>query len=121
MTIGTVAPGCHGGQSFLREGPPHDRVDVAGQHLSGVLEGLLAPELGAAAVDDDGVPAELGDADLEREPGAGGVLLEDDGDAARALERAAAERILLQLGGQRQHLGLLVGGQVVVAQEVPRS
>ena len=30
-----------------------------------------------------------------------------------------AERVLLQLGGQRQHLGLLIGCEVVVAQEVP--
>ena len=33
-------------------------------------------------------------------------------------QRAPAERVLLQLGGQRQHLGLLVRCQVVVAQEV---
>ena len=72
-------------EPLLPERAPHDRVDVAGQHLSGVLERLLAPELGAAAVDHDRVAAELGDADLEREPGAGGVLVEDDGDAARAL------------------------------------
>ena len=57
--------------------------------------------------------------DLEREPGAGGVLLEDDRDAARAFQRAAAERIRLQFGGQRKHFGLLVGRQVVVTQEVP--
>ena len=111
--------GRHRGQPLLGEGPPHDGVDVARQHPSGVLQRLLAPQLGVAAVDHDGVPAELGDADLEREPGAGGVLVEDDGHAARAFERAAAERGLLQLGGQRQHLGLLVGRQVVVAQEVP--
>ncbi len=107
-------------EPLLAERAPHDRVDVAGQHLSGVLQRLLAAELGAAAVDDDGVAAELRDADLEREPGAGGVLVEDDRDTARPVERAAAERVLLQLGGQRQHLGLLVGRQVVVAQEVPR-
>ena len=104
---------------LLRERAPHDRVDVARQHPSGVLERLLAAELGAAAVDDHGVTAELGDADLEREPGAGRVLVEDDGDAARPFERPAAERVLLQLGGEREHLGLLVGRQVVVAQEVP--
>ena len=80
--------GCHRGQPFLGERPPHDGVDVARQHPAGVLQRLLAAELGAAAVDDDGVPAELRDAHLEREPGAGRVLLEDHGDAARALQRA---------------------------------
>jgi hypothetical protein len=66
------------------------------------------------------VAAELSDANLERESGAGRVLVEDDGHAARALERAPAERVVLQFGGQRQHLGLLVGRQVVVTQEMPR-
>jgi hypothetical protein len=60
----------------------------------------------------------LGDADLEREPRAGGVLVEDDCHTARAVERTPAERVLLQFGGKRQHVGLLVGGQVVVAQKM---
>ena len=59
---------------------------IAGQHLCGVLQSLVAAQLGAATVDDDGVPAELRDAHLEGEPGAGGVLVEDDRDAARSLE-----------------------------------
>ncbi len=119
LTTGTVAAGRHRGEPLLRERPPHDGVDVAGQHPSGVLQRLLAPQLSAAAVHHHGVPAELGDADLERESGAGGVLVEDDGHPARALERAVAERSVLQLSRQRKHLGLFVGCQVVVAQEVP--
>jgi hypothetical protein len=111
--------GGHRGQPLLGEGAPHHRVDVAGQHHPGVLQGLLPPQLGAAPVDDDGVPAELGDAHLEGEPGAGGVLLEDHRHPARALQRPPGKRGGLELGGQRQHLGLLGRVQVVVAQEVP--
>ncbi len=84
MTIGHRRAGCHGAQAVLTERPPDDGVDVAGEDAAGVLEGLLATELRAAAVDDHGVSTELRDAHLEGEPGAGGVLLEDDGDAAGA-------------------------------------
>ena len=111
--------GRHRGETLLCERPPHDGVDVAGQHPSGVLQRLLAPQLSVAAVHHHRVPAELGDADLERESGAGGVLVEDDGHPTWAFERAAAERSLLQLSRQREHLGLFVGCEVVVAQEVP--
>ena len=87
LTTGTVAADGHGVEPVLPERPPHDGVDVAGQHLRGVLQRLVAAQLGAAAVDDDGVPAELRDAHLEGEPGAGGVLVEEDRDAARPLQR----------------------------------
>ena len=60
--------------------------------------------------------AELCDTHLERKPGSGRVLVEDDRDAARTFQGAVAERILFQLGGQREHFGLLVGRQIVVAQ-----
>src|SRR4029078_6701623 len=45
-------------------------------------------------------------------------LVEYDSDTARPVERAGAERIFLQVAGQHQHLGLFVGCEVVVAQEV---
>ena len=108
----------HRGEPHLPERPPHDGIDVAGQHFRGVLQRLLAAELGAAAIDDDGVPAELSDTDFEGESGPGGVLVEDDGDSARSFERAPAERVFLQFGCQLEDFGLLVGCQVVVAQEV---
>lgn len=111
----------HGSQAFLRERPPHDGVDIAGQHPARVLEGLLAAQLGAPTVDDDGVTTELGDAHFKREPRAGGVLLEDDGHAARSLQRARTERCLLEFGCQREDFGLLRGRQIVVAQEVPNG
>src|SRR5690606_31639167 len=56
----------------------------------------------------------------EGEPGAGRVLVEDDRHAAGPLQRAALRRLPFQLGRQGEHLGLLLGCQVVVAQEMPR-
>ena len=102
-------------EPILAEGPPDDRIDIPGEHPAGVGEGLVPTELSLAAVDDDGVPAELGDTHLEGEPGAGGVLVEDDGHTPGAFQRAAAQRGLLEVGGQRQHLGLLGRRQVVIA------
>ena len=64
------------------------------------------------------MPAKLGDTHFERKPGSGRVLIEDDRDTARPVEGTAAQRILFHFGGQRKHLGLFVGRQVVVAQEV---
>ena len=104
---------------MLTEGPPDDRVDVAGQHPAGVFQGLIPTELGPAAIDHDGMPAELGDAHLEGEPGAGGVLVEDHCHPPGPLQRPPAKGGRLEFGGQPQYLGLLGRGQVVVAQEVP--
>ncbi|CFE83695.1 Uncharacterised protein [Mycobacterium tuberculosis] len=109
----------HGVQPLLAEGSPDDGIDVAGQHLCGVLQGFVAAQLGAAAVDDDGMPAQLRDAQLEGEPGAGGVLVEDDRHPARPLQGTTANRVFLQLGRELEHLGLFGRGQIVVAQEMP--
>ena len=65
-----------------------------------------------------GVPAELVDADVEGEPGARRVLLEDRGDRL-ALERLGAVRLGLELVGQVEDVGLLLRGQVVVTEKVP--
>ena len=105
-------------ETLLPERPPDDGVDVPGQDAPGVLEGLLAAELGAATVDDDGVSAELGHTHLEGEPGPGGVLLEDDADAARTLQRPPGERVLLEFRCESEDLGLLGRTQIVVPQEV---
>ena len=118
---GNRCRGGHRGEPVLAEGAPHDRVDETRQHPAGVLQRFVAAELGGPAVDDDGVPAELGDAHLEGEPGASGVLVEDHRHPARPFERPPAQRVLLQLGRQREHLGLFGRRQVVVAQEVPQG
>jgi len=58
---------------------------------------------------------QLGDTHFERKPGTGRVFLEDDRNPTRPFQGAAAQRIFFQFGGQRQHFGLFVGRQVVVA------
>ena len=108
----------HFDEALLAEGTPYDRLDVAGQYPRSVGQGLLPAQLGRAAVDDHRMPAEVGDAHFEGEPRAGRVLVEDDRHSPRSLQWAAAERSLLEFGCQRQHLGLLGGGQVVVAKEM---
>ena len=65
------------------------------------------------------VPAELGDADGERDPGAGGGLVEQDGDRPRPCQGARREAVLLQQVGEVEDLDQLGGRQVVVTQEVP--
>ena len=85
-------------KSVLAEGPPHDRVDIAGQHPAGIGQCLVAAELSVAAVDHDGMPAELRDAHLEGEPGAGGVLIEDDRHTPGAFQWPPVKRRLLEFG-----------------------
>ena len=48
-------------------------------------------------------------------------LVEDDGDRPRPGQRLPGEPVGLHRVGQVEHLDLLVGRQVVVAQEVPGS
>ena len=108
LTTGTVAADGHLVRALLPEGPPDDRLDVARQDPPGVLERFVATELRAPAVDHDGVPAELGDAHLEREPGPRRVLVEDDGHATGAFEWATTEWGFLQFRGQPENLRLLV-------------
>jgi hypothetical protein len=104
-------------EALLREGAPHDPVDVTRQDPRSVLDGLFAAELHRAAVDDHRVPAELADADLEREPGPRRVLFEDRRDGL-AGQRLVAERVGLERVGEVED-GLLLGrADVVVAEEV---
>src|SRR6185503_9643858 len=90
-----------------------------GEHAGGVLDGLAAAEVGGLRVDDHRVPAQLGDADLERDSGAQRLLLEDDGHGATPSQwPVRVETVRLEPGGQVEHLGLLGRAEVVVAQEV---
>jgi hypothetical protein len=100
-------------QPLVGEGPDHDRVHVPRQHPRRVLDRLAPAEVRGLRVDDHRVPAELGDADLERDPGAQRRLLEDDRDRP-APQRLAVDRCEVEDGG------LLHRAEVVVAQEVRR-
>ena len=77
------------------------------------------PRWVVCGVDDQRVTAELGDADREGDPGPQRRLVEQHGDRPRAGQRLVPEPVLLHLIGQVEDRGLLGGGQVVVAQEVP--
>src|SRR4051794_15285527 len=106
------------GDPVLAKGADHDGVDVTRQHLRGVFDRLAATELRGAGVEDDGMAAELGDADLEGQPGPGRGLLEHNRHGARASQRPRREAILLHPVGLVEDRRLLGGGHVVVDQEV---
>ena len=110
----------HRFDTALSVGPPHHGVGIAGQHPRGVLDGLLATQLHRPGVDDHRVAAELGDADLEGQPGSRRALLEDHRNGSRTGQRVATERFGLELVGQVEDLLLLGRREVVIAQEVSR-
>ncbi len=58
-------------------GAQHDRIDIARQHAGGIGRRFAAPALHVARRQHDHVAAQLPHADLERDAGAGGGLLED--------------------------------------------
>ena len=80
----------------LRPGAHADRVDVAREHERGVAQRLAARELQLVAAQDQRMPAELDDADLEGQPRARRGLLEDQRDRPLR-ERVGAARRALQL------------------------
>ena len=119
LTTGTVVPAAISSRPGLRVGAPDDRRDHPLEHAGGVGRGLLAAQLAVGGRDDQRAAAEVGDPDGERDAGAGRRLVEDHRDRLRAGERLGAEAVALELVGQLEDLGLLGGGDVVVAQEVP--
>src|SRR5581483_9672430 len=72
-------------------------------------------------LDHQRVAAEFDDADAERDPGPGGLLVEQDRDRARPFQRPEPEPVDLHPVGQVEHLELLSRGQVVVATEMTDS
>src|SRR5258708_12640923 len=72
-------------------------------------------------VDDQRVPAKLGNADRERDPGAQRRLVKQHRHRARAGERLPGEPVCPELGRNRNYLALFGRRQVVVADEVPDS
>ena len=107
-------------EPLLLEGPQHDRVDVARQHPAGVLDRLAAAELQLARRQHDRMGAELRDADLERDPGAGATASRRPGrsSARRAAPAYASGRAFTSAARSRSSLELLraqvVDGEVVV-------
>ena len=96
-------------------GADHDRVHVARQHDAGVLDRLAAAELHVGRRQVDSGAAQLGDAHLERDAGAGGRLLKDHRQraarqqpvlgtplACSSFSRSARSSSVEQLGGRQR-------------------
>ncbi|MPM65534.1 hypothetical protein SDC9_112431 [bioreactor metagenome] len=65
----------------VTEGPDHDAVQIPAQHLCGVGDGFAAADLHPSLIEIKRRAAELMDADLERNPGPGRGLGENQTDA----------------------------------------
>ena len=72
----------------LLEGPPDDRRALPAEHPRGVGDRLPLADPGQPAIDDHREPAQLGHSGAERGLGAQRRLVEQQGDAARASQRA---------------------------------
>ncbi len=85
-----------------------------------VPQRLAAAELQLTGAQHHGVAAELGDPGLERHPGPRRGSLEDQRDCA-ALERARADRRLLELGRTVEQSPELLGAQLLAGEKVGRQ
>ena len=103
----------------LAEGAPDDRRDLAVEHPGGVLDRLAAAELACLRVDDQREAAELGDADRERDPGAGDGLSKRTATARGPASGRCREPVGLHPSARSSTSACSVGREVVVAQEVP--
>ena len=94
-------------------------VEHAAEHASGVGDGLLVADLGSGRVEVGDVSALVVRADLEGAAGAGGGLLEDEGDvpARQTLGFTTGPLVRLELGGQLDEGHPLIGAEVELAQE----
>ena len=109
----------HLGDPVLAEGTPHDRGHLPAQYPGRVGDRLAAPELRGLRVNQQRMAAKLGNSYRERNSGAGRWLIEQNGHGAGPGEGPVPEAVRLHRGGQVEHLGLLGGAEVVIAQEVP--
>ena len=82
-------------------------VEHPAQHAGSVRHRLLVPDLASGGFEVGGVGALVEGGHLEGAPGAGGGLLEDQGDVAadQALGLLAGLLVRLELGGKVQQLG----------------
>ena len=92
LITGTVGGLGQLGDRLVGAGADRDRGHVAGEDARGVGDRLAAGELQLVAAQDDRRAAELGDPDLEGDPGPGRGLLEDERDRAAGQRRRALAR-----------------------------
>nr|BFE69722.1 hypothetical protein GCM10020092_030230 [Actinoplanes digitatis] len=95
------------GQPLVAGGTEDDGGHVPGDDPARVQQRLAAAEVGGLGVHDDRVAAQLGDAGLERQPGAQADLVEEDRHRPRPVERPVREPVGLHRRGEVEHLGLL--------------
>ena len=81
LITGIVACGGHLFHLGMVEGPDHDSVHVPAQDLGRVGDGFTPPHLGSGRGKKEGVATQLGHSHLEGNPGPGGTLPEDHGQA----------------------------------------
>ena len=111
LTIGHRGVGGELREHRVGPGAHTHRGDVPGEHQRGVARGLPSRELQLVGAQHHGVAAQLVDADLEGETGAGGGVLEDQRHAAPG-EHLRGERRGLQLGGAGEQSVELGGAQL---------
>jgi hypothetical protein len=104
-------------EALVGAGAQPDRGHVAGEHQRGVADRLAAGELHLVRAQEQRVAAELDDAGLERDPGAGGGLLEQQRDGAPG-ERPGGERVGLELDGAVEQPLDLGAGELGTADDV---
>ena len=97
-----------GQHDLVVEGAVHDPVDKSAHDVGGVLHGLAVSELHLARVQIKRVSSELGDTDVEGDPGAGAGLLEDHGQRLSLEGIAVVAALGLQLDGEVDELGHVV-------------
>jgi hypothetical protein len=108
---------------LVRARTDRDPVHVARQDASRVADRLAADELQLVPAQHERGSAELGESDLERDPGPGRGLLEYEGDgpAVQRLRSLAAGPPRLQLHRAVEQRRQLVAGQLLTGDEVVRG
>ena len=107
-------------QSILSVSAPDNRGALPVEDAGGVFGRLATGELHRPCVEDERVAAQFRDRDGERDPGAGGGFVEEDGHGTGSGQRSCGVPAHLQLPGEGKNLGLLFGIKVIVCQEMAR-
>ena len=105
---------------FLGEGADHNAVAEAGENAGGVLHRLVAADLTVLVRQIDALAAQLVDARLEGDAGAGGAFLKDHGQGLPGQEGVLDPGLFhgFELVGGVQNFQNVLAGQVQQLQQV---